>query len=250
MQNQKWISGLFVIVAGLFIFNLFLQTQVNSKLDSLSGKTVLVSSQTQTVSASAAQASAGPSADQVNSMVAKLIPKGVPEVYGAELGINFDNPVEGLDKLAKLDKDMGTMYDPMLKDGKITKTQYDQMTAPYKDGIAVASFDDAQKARFIKIGTMISCEYCCGSKAMVTKEGLPACGCAHSAAMRGLAKYLIKNHPELNDDQVLEFVKQVKALSFPKQTVEAALKAQGIGGTSAPANTGSTSGLPSQVGGC
>lgn len=248
MQNQKWINGLFIVVAGLFIFNFFLQSQVNEKLDFLT-KTGLVSL-TQTVSTTAPQANSGASADQVNALAAKLIPKGVPVPYGQELGINFDNPVEGLQKLANLDKDMTASYGPMLQQGKITQAQYDQMTAPYKDGIGVASLDDAQKARFIKIGTMISCEYCCGSKAMVTREGMPACGCAHSAAMRGLAKYLITRHPELNDNQVLELVKQVKALSFPKQTVEAALKAQGLGGESAPASPGSTSSLPSQVGGC
>ncbi len=250
MQNQKWINGLFIIVVGLFIFNLFLQTQVNSKLDSLSGRAVLASSQTQTVSASTPQANAGASADQVNALVAKLIPKGVPVPYGQELGINFDNPVEGLQKLANLDKDMTASYDPMLQQGRITQAQYDQMTAPYKDGIAVATLSEAQKARYVKIGTMTACEYCCGAKALVTKDGMPACGCAHSAAMRGLAKYLLTKHPELNDDQVLDLVKQVKALSFPKQTVEAALKAQGLGGGSAPASAGSTSSLPSQVGGC
>jgi len=41
--------------------------------------------------------------------------------------------------------------------------------------------------------------------------------------MRGLAAYLIKNHPELSDDQILNELNTWKITFFPKQTLSAKL---------------------------
>ena len=42
--------------------------------------------------------------------------------------------------------------------------------------------------------------------------------------MRGLAAYLIKNHPEVSDEKILEELIKWKAVFFPKQTLTAKLQ--------------------------
>ncbi|HDZ62245.1 MAG TPA: hypothetical protein ENH40_03770 [Nitrospirae bacterium] len=56
------------------------------------------------------------------------------------------------------------------------------------------------------------------------KDGVAACGCAHSIMMRGLAAYLIENHPEITDKQILEELNAWKVTYFPKQTLTARLQ--------------------------
>ena len=78
----------------------------------------------------------------------------------------------------------------------------------------------ADKERYIKVlyklNNGISCEYCCGARAVIFADGQPACGCAHSYAMRGLTKYLITKHgKEYTDEQLLEEAGKWKALFFP-----------------------------------
>ncbi|RMD67974.1 hypothetical protein D6817_00080, partial [Candidatus Pacearchaeota archaeon] len=107
--------------------------------------------------------------------------------------------------------------------------------------------NDELMGRYIKIASEISCEYCCGAKALIftedderkrdeqidaavragqiaearaeryrIKAGDRACGCAHSYAMRGLAKYLLANHgEEMSDEQILEELGKWKVLFFP-----------------------------------
>ncbi len=159
------------------------------------------------------QQSQGPTNAQVASVVAQVIPAGIPPVYGSELNVNFSNPVASLTIL----------------DG-------------YDRGANKIDLQGDALARYIKIAMKTACEFCCGAKTLVFKDGSPACGCAHSAAMRGVAKYLIQKHgTEFTDEQILTEVNKWKAISFPKQTVERAL---------ASAGGSSSVNLPSQVGGC
>ena len=46
-------------------------------------------------------------------------------------------------------------------------------------------------------------------------NGQAACGCAHSYAMRGLAKYLLTKHPEMTNDEILNELGKWKTLFFP-----------------------------------
>ncbi len=148
-----------------------------------------------------------------------IIPKGVPLVYGQELGVSFDRPVESLSVLASLDGDL------------------------YEDGkLKLSDLNEIQKSRYMKIGMSIACEYCCGATSLVFNDGKPACGCAHSAAMRGLAKYLLINHPDMTDDQILEELTKWKIMFFPKQMIQKYMQQSGL----APAGAG----LPEMVGGC
>ncbi|MBI2579133.1 MAG: hypothetical protein HYW26_05455 [Candidatus Aenigmarchaeota archaeon] len=128
-----------------------------------------------------------------------VTPKGVPAVYGAELGISYDDVSAG---------------NPQKADATIQKL------AAYDTSIEL---DAQQLERYVKIAGQISCEYCCGADSIIFtkdsgqyKKGDAACGCAHSYAMRGLAKYLITQHgDEFTDDQILEELGKWKTLFFP-----------------------------------
>lgn len=134
-----------------------------------------------------------------------IMPKGVPAVYGAELGISYDdiNP----------------------KDAQSTQTTMQKLTQ-YED----MQLDSTTLERYVKIGSSIACEYCCGANTLVFSDGSRACGCAHSYAMRGLIKYLLTKHPEMTDLQILDEAAKWKVLFFPgpEQSKAAALKASGI----------------------
>ncbi len=132
--------------------------------------------------------------DDSVTLEANVIPTGVPESYGQELGISFDDV---------------SPSDPVLADQTIeTLSEYDRtMTLTGED-----------LERYIRVAGSISCEYCCGANAIIFSNGEPACGCAHSYAMRGLAKYLIQNHgDEFTDEQILEELGKWKTLFFPGQ---------------------------------
>ena len=130
-----------------------------------------------------------------------FMPSGVPEIYGQELGISFNEVQDAIDKTAIFDPTYGT-------EGK---------------KITLTDLTENESERYKKIGASIACEYCCGAKTLTNEDGTAACGCAHSAMMRGLAAYLIKNHPEISNEQILEELKKWKITYFPKQTLSAEL---------------------------
>ena len=123
---------------------------------------------------------------------ASIIPSGIPEIYGDELGISFEKAQEAIDRVAP--------FDPTYGSQKIILTGYDM-------------------ERYKKIGGQIACEYCCGAKTLVFETGEAACGCDHSQMMRGLAAWLIQNRPEVSDEQILGELKKWKAVFFPQQTL-------------------------------
>lgn len=135
-----------------------------------------------------------------------VIPKGVPNIYGKELGVSYDdvNP-----------------NDPQKADAAIRKLS--MMDVNIKLG-------GEQLQRYIRIAGNISCEYCCGTPSVIFtqdsgqyKAGDAACGCAHSYAMRGVAKYLITKHgSEFSDEQILEEMGKWKTLFFPAQITQKA----------------------------
>lgn len=161
----------------------------------------------------------------ISLVAAAVTPTGIPAVYGKELGIAYDD-VSPNDP-QKADKTIGVLRS-------------------YDEGITLSG---QNLERYIAITSQISCEYCCGAKSIIfTKEdeqrieeqiqaaiasgkitadqedqyrrkaGEAACGCAHSFAMRGLAKYLItKQGSEFTDDQILEELAKWKTLFFPTQ---------------------------------
>ncbi|MDP3966425.1 MAG: hypothetical protein Q8Q04_02755 [archaeon] len=134
-----------------------------------------------------------------------VLPKGTPDIYGSELGVSYDDV---------------SASNPSLAEVTISKL------SQYED----AKLDNATMARYIKIAGSISCEYCCGAKSIIFANGERACGCAHSYAMRGLAKYLLINHPDMTDEKILNELGKWKVLFFPGVHEKKAevLKANGI----------------------
>ena len=193
------------------------------------------------IAAAAAPAPATP-ATSVGDPISLAIATGVPAVYGQELNVSYDAVEASMTTLSAYDPDYGSK--PLT------------LTAE-------------QQQRYIAIGSRISCEYCCGARAIVAPNGKAACGCAHSQAMRGLATYLLARHgAEVNDDQILRELARWKARFFPKQMI-AKVSSQRASGQyttdvaalllGAPAATGASSGaplpttlqnLPNMVGGC
>lgn len=163
--------------------------------------------------ATAATQISAPAAGAANAdlaaIEAQIMPTGVPAVYGAELGISYDDvDINNAQKANALIAKLVALDDPNPKNS---------LTAD-------------QLKRFLDIGNQIGCEYCCGLGVMVTADGSRPCGCQHSWAMRGIAQYLIKNHPEMTNDQILTEVAKWKILFFPDNIGQKALvlKQQGI----------------------
>jgi len=134
-----------------------------------------------------------------------VLPKGTPDIYGSELGVSFNDV---------------SASNPQLADATMQKL------AKYED----MQLNSAQMERYVKIGSSIACEYCCGAKTLVFSNGERACGCAHSYAMRGLAKYLLTKHSDMSDEQILNELGKWKVLFFPGVHEKKAeiLKANGI----------------------
>ncbi len=126
------------------------------------------------------------------------IPRGVPAVYGSELGISFDRVQDAINRVRPYGPTYGTDRKIVLK------------------GEALR--------RYVGIGSQTACEYCCSAKTLVRQDGVAACGCAHSIMMRGLGAYLIKNHPDMPDERILAELKAWKSAFFPKQTLNAQLR--------------------------
>lgn len=70
----------------------------------------------------------------------------------------------------------------------------------------------------------VGCEYCCGATTAVTKSGQPTCGCKHSWGTRGLLAYLVKNYPQLSDEEIMHSLAEWKVMFFPKQMLQKYIK--------------------------
>jgi hypothetical protein len=153
------------------------------------------------------------------------IPRGVPDIYGKELKVSFDNAQDAINKV----KVLGPTY-----------------------GNRKLVLEDRDLERYVSIGSKIACQYCCGATTLVKPDGEAACGCAHSIMMRGLAAYLIKTHPEVSDERILDELNVWKRTFFPKQTLMAKLqtmKNKGNAGIDEIMNEFPDF-LPKMVGGC
>lgn len=120
--------------------------------------------------------------------------QGVPDKYGPELNVSYDDVQNSMDIMKQFDLGYGRNK---------------------------PSLTAEEKTRYTNINLRISCEFCCGAAAIVFENGEPSCGCAHSQAMRGLTAYLIKNHgSEYSDDQILRELAIWKGRFYPKQMIQ------------------------------
>ncbi len=135
-----------------------------------------------------------PTGDITQDAINAIIPKGTPS-YGNEITVSFDDPVNSLNSLARLDR--------TIKTNSLTSEEFQ---------------------RYVNVGSKISCEFCCSAPAVVDHQGRDLCGCSHAASFRGLAKYLIKNHPnEYSDDEILLELTRWKSMYYPKNMVQKAV---------------------------
>lgn len=176
-----------IVVLGMLVFNQFMVGSIMAKMAGDSGSTTGLSSVD----------------------VSNILPTGIPDVYGEELGVSYD--------------------DISASNSASTEATIAKL-ASYDTSISLSEMSKEEKERYIEIASQISCEYCCGAKALVFSDGSAACGCAHSYAMRGLAKYLVTEHNELSDERILEELAKWKVLFFPTQSAKraAALEENGI----------------------
>jgi len=138
----------------------------------------------------------------------EIIPTGIPAIYGNDMEVSYNDV---------------SASNPKLADTTIRKlAQYEDM-----------ELSSEEMARYITIAGSISCEYCCGANLIIFNNGERACGCAHSFAMRGLAKYLLRNHPDMTNDAILSELGKWKVLFFPDihEQKAQALEANGIDST-------------------
>lgn len=141
----------------------------------------------------AGQPNSSLSGNIVEDVIKLVVSQGIPEVYGAELGISYDQVQQSINVLRQYDPTYG------------------------KQGIVL---EGDNLKRYIDVGLKISCEYCCSAKSIINQNGQGACGCAHSQAMRGLMAYIIQNHgSEYSNDEILRELARWKGLYFPKQMI-------------------------------
>ena len=142
--------------------------------------------------ASGAQVKGQSTGQSAQEIASKILPKGVPGGYGAELAVSFDNAAGAINVLA-----------PFEQDTRENKLEGEMLE------------------RYIAMGQQATCEFCCGATTMTNPDGTKACGCAHSAAMRGIVAYMLENYGnEMSNEQILEEVHKWKAVFFPGPTVE------------------------------
>jgi hypothetical protein len=229
-STEKLSMLLISIVALIILFNQFQISQVSGMLTggsaSKSGPT------TDAISGGVKLDATG---DVTNEVIKTLIPTGVPKDYGSEVGVSFDDPVTSLSILARLDR-----------------------------AVATSSLSADQKARYIGIDEKISCEFCCGALGAVDSAGRDSCGCSHSAAIRGLTKYIITTHPDWTDEQIKWELTRWKSMFYPRNMVEKGVALASNGMELSPdalndrdllkkissGNTGDIGSLPNMVGGC
>ena len=118
--NNTLLYVMIFLSIGLIIFNQF---QINVLAAGVSPSSALASSST-TLTGNAEQ-----------DAIALILAKGVPPIYGTELGVSFDDPVASMDIMKN--------FDPTYGSQKIV-------------------LQGAELDRYIKIGTVpsIACEYC------------------------------------------------------------------------------------------
>ena len=148
----------------------------------------------------------------LQAIINEIVPKGVPE-YGGAASVSYDS----------VDKSLQTLVG-------------------YHTNIKLSGSD---QQRYIKIGTTreTACEFCCGigEAGFADEKGNLQCECAHTLALSGLTKWLIKN-TNYSDEQIVGAIKSWKGIFFPGPMVSKELNKRGINPESA--------GLPSIQGGC
>ena len=150
-----------------------------------------------TISESSPKKSTG---DITQDAIANVVPLGTPPYVlqgpGSEklAGISFDDPITSQKAWASL-----------LGSKRFGTTNAIQLT-PEED------------KRWKKLTNSFTCDYCCGGPNSVTT--ISHCGCAHSYAWQGMAKFFVKNYPDYSDEQIQGEMTKWKALWYPQGMIQ------------------------------
>lgn len=123
--------------------------------------------------------------DAARDLLNNIIPTGTPW-YGQEASTSFDDPIAAQKKWATYRK---------------------------------LELSPEENQRWGKIVNSFTCDYCCGSPQNPTI--ITRCGCAHSAAAQGMAKWFVKNYGnKFSDDEVYGEMARWYALWYPGPTIK------------------------------
>jgi hypothetical protein len=144
----------------------------------------------------APQDTGNPTQDAINAVIPTGVPNYVLEGPGSErlAGITFDDPIVSQKVWASLlgSKRFGTQNEVIL--------------------------NEEETARYERMVSTFTCDYCCGGPTSVTP--INRCGCAHSYAWQGQAKFFIHYYPELSDEQIMGEMTKWKALWYPQGMIQ------------------------------
>ncbi|MBI2558539.1 hypothetical protein HYW20_04405 [Candidatus Woesearchaeota archaeon] len=123
--------------------------------------------------------------DAARDLLNNIIPTGTPW-YGQEAGVTFDDPIAAQKRWATYRK---------------------------------LELDPEQEQRWSKIVNSFTCDYCCGSPQNPTI--ITRCGCAHSAAAQGMARWFIKNYADkFTDEEIYGEMGRWYSLWYPGPTIK------------------------------
>ena len=75
-----------------------------------------------------------------------------------------------------------------------------------------------EEQRWKKLTSVFTCDFCCGGPNSVTT--INRCGCGHSSAWQGMAKFFIKYYPQYSDEQILGEMTKWKGLWYPQGMIQ------------------------------
>ena len=131
--------------------------------------------------------------DVALDIVNNVVPRGIPW-YGAQAGVSFDDPITAQKLWVK--------------------------------GRAI-QLSPEEQARWERIVNSFTCDYCCGSPQSPTI--ITRCGCAHSVAAQGMAKWFIKNYgSKYSDEEMYGEMARWFALWYPGPTVQRIIQEQQV----------------------
>jgi len=123
--------------------------------------------------------------DAVQDLLNNIIPKGTPW-FGEQAGVSFDDPVAAQKRWAS-----------------------------YRS----IQLSSTEQERWNRIVNSFTCDYCCGSPQNPTI--ITRCGCAHSSAAQGMARWFIKYYGDsYSDEEIYGEMARWYALWYPKGTIE------------------------------
>ena len=75
-----------------------------------------------------------------------------------------------------------------------------------------------EEKRWQRLTSVFTCDFCCGGPNDVTT--IARCGCGHSYAWQGMAKFFVKYYPQYTDEQILGEMTKWKAIWYPQGMIQ------------------------------